>query len=811
MRYCFFILFFLFVFENSKAQTRSINADFIGGNSFEENNWNTLSYFEESNGNFVQYEPYNGKIASQQTKVFVAYDNYAISILAICKSDSTGKIYKILTKRDDFGQADYFGLYLDPYKTGITGYGFFVTAAGVQVDMKLDNNTEDYDWDAVWFSKVEQNDSGYTVIMKIPYSAFRFPKNKTSQSWAINFYRNLQYKREIDTWNFVDINKTGILNQMGIVRGLKNIEPPLHLDFMPHFSSYVQKHSDLKKLPNSFSSGLDIKYSINESFTLDMMLIPDFGQIRSDDQVLNLSPYEIYYNEKRYFFTEGTEIFNKGNIFYSRRIGHTPSKYSEVSDHLMKNEIIVVNPEQTPIFNATKVSGKTNKGIGIGFLNAITNATYAQILDTVRNSTRTYLTETFANYNVMALNLPLPNNSYLSLTNTNFYSPNNKYNAEVWAQTMILKNKSNSWQINQLLSQSYIFEDTMKVVRGTAGKFALVKTKGRFRFSFNNIFYDDKYNPNDMGYLSRNNLVKSSISFAYNVYKPFWKFLNFRNSISLLQNRQYVNFNEISTQININTAAKFLDFTSIGLTQNIKPFVTYDYSEPRTLGLFFVRNPEYRVRSWISTNYSNPIAIDFNFSYTTVKRRLTKPWKITYSFAPRVRFSDKFLFTLSNSYAKSFNDAGYVARSNDSIFFGVRNISNQILTMEFDYNLRKNMSLNLRMRHNWTIVNYQDYYLLSKTGFLYPLSFPYHYFNSKDINSNFFNIDFIFRWIIVPGSELSVSYKLRITSSSDVMFYDYYDNFENMYESNANIQSLSAKLILYFNKQTVKKKIARAK
>lgn len=805
MKYIFFILF-LFVFEVSESQTRIISADFINGNSFDLDNWKMLSSFDEANGNFVQFEPYNGQVASQQTKVFVAYDNEAISIMAICKSDSTGKIYKILTKRDDFGQADYFGFYLDPYKTGITGYGFFVTAAGVQIDMKLDNNKKDYDWDAVWYSKVMLNDSGYTVIIKVPYSAFRFPKNKTSQSWAINFYRNLQYKREIDTWNYVDINKTGILNQMGIVTGLKNIEPPLHLDLMPHFSSYVQKTSDLKKFPHSFSFGLDMKYSINESFTLDMMLIPDFGQIRSDDQVLNLSPYEIYYNEKRYFFTEGTEIFNKGNIFYSRRIGHTPSKYSEVSEHLLPNEIIVVNPEQTQILNATKVSGKTNKGIGIGFLNAVTNATYAQILDTVRNTTRTYLTQSFANYNVMALNLPFPHSSYLSLTNTDFYSPDNKYNAEVWAQTMVLKNKTNSWQINQLFSQSYIFDDTMKAVVGTAGKFALLKTKGRFRFSFNNFFYDDKYNPNDMGYLAKNNIVTSSLSFAYNIYKPFWKFLNLRNSVSIVQNRQYVNFNKISTQINIYSAAKFLNFTSVGMMQNIKPFVSYDYSESRTTGLFYIRDPEYNVRTWISTNYSNPLAIDLSFTYKTVKRRLTKPWAISYAFAPRIRFSDKFFVTISDSYSKSFNDAGYVAKSDDSVFFGVRNISNRIMTMEFDYNISKDVSTNLRIRHNWTVVNYQDYYLLSKTGFLYPLSFPYHYFENKDINSNFFNIDFIFKWIIVPGSELSVAYKLKITSSTDVMFDNYYDNFDDMWQNNPVIQSLSAKLILYFNSQMLKKR-----
>ena len=90
-----------------------------------------------------------------------------------------------------------------------------------------------------------------------------------------------------------------------------------------------------------------------------MTLIPDFGQVQSDNRVLNLSPFEQKFNENRAFFTEGTELFNKGNLFYSRRIG-VESRYKKW------------NPAQSKLINATKISGRTQKGLGIGFLNAIT-------------------------------------------------------------------------------------------------------------------------------------------------------------------------------------------------------------------------------------------------------------------------------------------------------------------------------------------------------------------------------------------------------------------------------------------------------
>src|SRR5437762_1027106 len=125
---------------------------------------------------------------------------------------------------------------------------------------------------------------------------------------------------------------------------------------------------------------------INDAFTLDMTLIPDFGQVQSDNQVLNLSPFEVKYNENRSFFTEGTELFNKGNLFYSRRIGGTPIHSGDVSGQIGTNEKILKNPTESKLINATKVSGRTTKGLGIGFFNALTKPMYATIEDDTKNS-----------------------------------------------------------------------------------------------------------------------------------------------------------------------------------------------------------------------------------------------------------------------------------------------------------------------------------------------------------------------------------------------------------------------------------------
>ena len=105
------------------------------------------------------------------------------------------------------------------------------------------------------------------------------------------------------------MNKENIAIQTGQLHGFENIKPPLRLSFMPYLSTYSSSHEG--EIQNQFNGGMDLKYGVNESFTLDMTLIPDFGQVTFDNQVLNLSPFEVQYDEKRPFFTEGTEVLEK--------------------------------------------------------------------------------------------------------------------------------------------------------------------------------------------------------------------------------------------------------------------------------------------------------------------------------------------------------------------------------------------------------------------------------------------------------------------------------------------------------------------
>ncbi len=381
-------------------------------------------------GDFVQYSPYSGEQSRYKTEVRILYDNSALYIGAMMFDSSPDSIFKELGERDSDRSlnADNFGIDISPYNDGINGATFKVSVSGVQSDrpprvsMRGMGGMRGGDtWDAVWESRTTITDNGWIAEIRIPYSALRFPGDAV-QTWGLNFWREVKRTREQSSWNYVDREIGTTFNHLGELSNIRDIEPPLRLSLTPYVSGYLEKYNS-NPIGASYNGGLDLKYGINESFTLDATLVPDFGQVRSDDQVLNLTPFEVKFNENRPFFMEGTELFNKGGIFYSRRIGSKPQGYYTADDELDTHEQVRGNPPEAGLINATKFSGRTRSGLGIAVFNAMTKGMYATVIDTLSDDTREVLTGPFTNYNMLVIDQIIGRNSFVNLTNTNVVSP----------------------------------------------------------------------------------------------------------------------------------------------------------------------------------------------------------------------------------------------------------------------------------------------------------------------------------------------------------------------------------------------------
>ncbi len=428
---------------------------------------------------FVTYSPSIGKPAGHQTRVRVVYNDRAIYFGAFMQDDPD-KILRGLSKRDEEDvNADKFWVTLNPYNDGKNIFKFVVTAANVRSDIKISPRNEDRAWDAVWDSKVSVVDSGWVVEMEIPYDAIRFPK-KEQQTWGVNFWRLIRRERKTLSWDLVDRTRDNEGSQYGELVNIHDIDPPFRLSLFPYVSGYVFPHNGT--LDYEYSAGMDLKYGIDESFTLDMILIPDFGQKKSDETVLNLSPYEVRYDEKRPFFTEGTELFNKAGLFYSRRVGGEPSGYNQVGDQLGEGEKVVENPDEAELINATKISGRNRQGLGLGFFNAMEANTYATVKDSLGHK-RKILTQPFTNYNMMVVDKNFGPNSYLNLVNTNFYQPKTGRLQNVTGSAYKISDRSNEYALWG--NAAWSMQGDSGVAELTHGQYidaSLGKVSGNFRF-----------------------------------------------------------------------------------------------------------------------------------------------------------------------------------------------------------------------------------------------------------------------------------------------------------------------------------------
>ncbi|MDX5585632.1 MAG: DUF5916 domain-containing protein, partial [Aureibaculum sp.] len=312
---------------------------------------------------FVMFRPTSGtpERENQKTEVRVVYDDEAIYFGAYLYDDQPDQIPKQFANRDNFATSDWFGIMINPNNDSQNDTEFFIQVTGNQADAKSNAFDEDFSWSAVWDSDVKIVDDGWIVEVKIPYSALRF-SNQSIQTWGLNFHRRFANSREQYTWNFIDRTKGIIQQYAGTLTGIENIKPPTRLSFSPYASAAFDTYDGDDTFDKSI--GLDVKYGISESFTLDATLIPDFGQTAFDDLVLNLGPFEQQYQEQRPFFTEGTELFSKGDMFYSRRIGNSPINYID-EETLDDDEQLIANPEKVNMLNAIKVSGRTKGGLGI--------------------------------------------------------------------------------------------------------------------------------------------------------------------------------------------------------------------------------------------------------------------------------------------------------------------------------------------------------------------------------------------------------------------------------------------------------------
>jgi hypothetical protein len=536
-----------------------------------------------------------------------------------------------------------------------------------------------------------------------------------------------------------------------------------------------------------------------------MSLLPDFSQVQSDNKVKNLTAFETVFEEQRPFFKEAVDLFMKGDIFYSRRIGKTPALFYSVEDSLNEGEYITKNPVQQRLINATKISGRNKKGLAIGFLNAITANTYA----TVQNEAgvkRQILTDPLTNYNLLVFDQALKNNSDFYITNTNVIRDNKFRDANVTASGLTLNNKSNTYRLNIAGGMSQVFtpgltsEDKTVNSKGFKYDVSAMKTNGNFLWSINRSAMDDSFNANDLGLTIYNNYNYNSASVSYNIYKPFWKLRDMNNTLQLDNQNNFTTHKPQSARLKYNSFFNTLKYLSIWVDATYTFTETYDYYEPRKEGMFYMNPKSVSGRLGFSSDYRKAIALDGSFSVYYADRDDSKGF--AGGISPIFRVNNHLTFNLSVGYEKIINNYGFAAIQEDDVIFGKRDINTFENRASGKYLFKNNISLSLVVRHYYSQGKYDSFYTLLDNGYLESLE---NYEQNHDFSFNTFNVDMVFSWIFAPGSSLNFVWKNEITSEVENASGNYFSNFNDTFQE-PQLNNISLKILYYIDYQKLKGK-----
>ena len=316
---------------------------------------------------FTQVQPNLGEPASQKTEVYMGYTADALYIGLIAYDENPENIIVSNSRRDaGLDETDSFRIVIDGLLDRQNGFVFGTNPAGQEYDGQVIKEggggssqfgsgagAFNKEWNGSWEVTTKIEDFGWTAEMEIPFSTLRYGKGE-DQVWGINFQRNIRYNNEVSFW--APLSQQRKIHRVSAAGTVKGIKAPSqrNLQITPYFLGTSASGGSLASSDTNQEVGVDLKYSITPSLTLDATINTDFAQVEVDEQVVNLDRFSIKLPEKRPFFLENAGQFSVGNaseaeLFFSRKIGITDGK-------------------QVPIDGGVRLSGKVNDKTNIGLL-----------------------------------------------------------------------------------------------------------------------------------------------------------------------------------------------------------------------------------------------------------------------------------------------------------------------------------------------------------------------------------------------------------------------------------------------------------
>jgi hypothetical protein len=683
-------------------------------------------------GDYHQWIPREGAKPTYPTEFNIQYDDKNIYVAFRGFDGEPDKINRFAGVRDEYA-GDMMGVNFDSYRDYRTGFEFTITAWGQKADLILFNPMNwDFNWNPVWKGKVGMEDSAWVAEMEIPLSQLRY-SSQDVQVWGMHTWRWISRLQEESNWEKQSKTGPGMLYNFGEIKGIQGLKKSRRLEVMPFALGELKTFEEEPANPfteNGRSwggnAGLDAKIGVSSNFTVDLTVNPDFGQVESDPSVMNLTAFETFYEEKRPFFLEGLTIFdydfNDQTLFYSRRIGHSPSLTVDPNENLF-----VETPDKTTILSAVKFSGTTSKQLSVGVIQSLTANEFARLSDSSGNRS-TMKVEPLTSYTVARLHkgynagntfvggMITSVNRVIDETSLEFLS-NNAYaggfdilhhwrDKEFFVDgkllgsivngdnTAITALQESSARYYQRPGADYLDYDTTRTsLSGFGGNLKIGKgSKGFWRYSAGVSWLSPGLEFNDLGYMREADAINNENEVSYFVNQPVSIFRTYE--ISLEQFNSW-NFNAtyLGSGGHLSFSSEFKNQWSFGAN-----FILHsEATDTRILrgGPDMIMPGNFMTFDFIQTNPSKKVSANFEGSFEKYGNSSATMWEVQPGIT--IRPVNILKIRLSANYSENNNELQYVSEtdyvSEKRYILGTIDQQTLGLTFRLDLNLTPEFSV----------------------------------------------------------------------------------------------------------------------
>ena len=294
--------------------------------------WQTARHITD----FKVVQPLTKGDSQQPMEVWLLPTPDGLAVAFHSSQDAAAPRSRQRTQRDQYGSVDRVNFVVDYDGEGGTGYNFTLTLGQGVMDAVVSNeNVFRQDWDSDWQHAIAEQADGWTAEMLIPWHVAPMKRTTTGKrTIGIYFDRVIAATGERVAWPAISYFDPRYLS------ALAKVEVPDYSQSLLAITPYLVSTSRLTGGGTAMDAGADLLWKPSGTFQLTATLNPDFGQIESDELVVNFDAVETFYSDKRPFFTENQSLFdvpfgqNKSGLVYTRRVGGTADDGSGPADVL---------------------------------------------------------------------------------------------------------------------------------------------------------------------------------------------------------------------------------------------------------------------------------------------------------------------------------------------------------------------------------------------------------------------------------------------------------------------------------------------